>query len=301
MALHVRKNQYRGVNAHLHSVLQHETAGWEGLHTKHIADLTAELSAQLPDGYIADLEQSLQIRQFHPDTGEEITLKPRRGLRPDLLISHIESVLRPTGMALLEDAAAPTLTLSALESIDYDPRTYLSAIVIRRTDNEDTTPVTWIEVLSPTNKAQGTGAAQYEEKRIKVLQSGLVLVEIDYLHETLSPISKLPSYPDREPNAYPYTIAVTDPRPTLQTGTLRVYGFRVDEPIPTIPIPLALGDKPVRINLDKVYQQSFEGVSAFSYRVDYEQLPPAFETYDDTDQQRIRVRMQAVIEGVKGG
>lgn len=118
MALHVGKNQYRGINAHLRSVLQHETAGRAGFHTTHIADLTA--------GDAENFEQSLQICQFHPNTGEEITFNPRRSLRPDLLISQVESSMRSAGSARLEAAAVPTLILSAVESIDYDPCDYIT-------------------------------------------------------------------------------------------------------------------------------------------------------------------------------
>jgi hypothetical protein len=58
------KNQYRGINAHLHSYWQNH-AGWNEFHTNHIADLTRLMRAQLyPMGYTAHTEQSLQIRRI---------------------------------------------------------------------------------------------------------------------------------------------------------------------------------------------------------------------------------------------
>ena len=56
------KNQYHGVNAHLHSHWQND-GGWDGFHTNHIADLMRLMRIQLmPLGYVAEIEQSLQIR-----------------------------------------------------------------------------------------------------------------------------------------------------------------------------------------------------------------------------------------------
>ena len=64
------KNQYQGINAHLHSHFQAE-GGWDGFHTNHVSDLTRALRAQLlPMGYIAEIEQSLQIRRYGEPAGK---------------------------------------------------------------------------------------------------------------------------------------------------------------------------------------------------------------------------------------
>src|SRR5258707_15191741 len=66
MAVSLRKNQYRGVNAHLHSMLQtpgtaSDPSSWKSFHAQHIVNITEYLNAQLPEGYLAVNEQSLQI------------------------------------------------------------------------------------------------------------------------------------------------------------------------------------------------------------------------------------------------
>jgi hypothetical protein len=62
-AIRALKNQYLGINAHLHSLLQNE-GGWDSFHGLHIGDLTKTLQAQLlPMGYEARLKRSLQIRR----------------------------------------------------------------------------------------------------------------------------------------------------------------------------------------------------------------------------------------------
>ena len=58
------RNQYLGVNAHLHSALQDE-GGWGNFHTRHIVHLADWLNRQVRSlGYIAVVEDSLQIRRM---------------------------------------------------------------------------------------------------------------------------------------------------------------------------------------------------------------------------------------------
>jgi hypothetical protein len=87
---------------------------------------------------------------------------------------------------------------------------------------------------------------------------------------------------------------VNNPHPTLADGTLEVFGFRVDDPIPTIAIPL-LDDDRVTLPLGEVYNHTYSMNLHFGLRlVDYEKLPERFDTYDEIDQERIQARIAAV-------
>lgn len=69
------RNQYLGINAHLHSFWQ-GVGGWSRFHTNHISDLLRMLRPLLlPLGYDADIEPSLQIRRVD-DGGPD--LRPSR-------------------------------------------------------------------------------------------------------------------------------------------------------------------------------------------------------------------------------
>jgi len=156
--------------------------------------------------------------------------------------------------------------------------------------------VTRIELLSPANKPPGSYYRQYLAKRDETLLAGINLVEIDYLHERRSPLAILPDYTRQEPHAYPYHILVSRPYPSLADGQTAIYGFRVDDPIPAIAIPLA-GEDSVTLDLNAVYNHTFSSNLTYGLRiVDYEQPPPGFETYDAEDQQHIRSRMAAVAQ-----
>ncbi len=288
MAIYSRKNLYNGINAHLQSYFQNVT-GWKSFHSRYINFLLNEILELLPSGYLADIETSLQISEYHPDTGEKI-----RRPEPDITLYRKQSPPSPTfGSSLMQI----TLELPLEETLELDEDLYLPSLMIYKTTSlENETlgePVTRIEVLSPTNKPPGDGYLQYNEKRKTGLKSGVSLVEIDFLHETDSPIKKVPSYRRQHPHAFPYSIAVSNPHPTLTEGVAQIIGFHVDTPILPIAIPLAALDAIV-VDFGKVYDLTYESNEAYSVPVDYEQLPHNLDSYSDEDKTRIQVVMARV-------
>jgi hypothetical protein len=279
------KNEYRGVNAHLHSHFQN-AGGWEGFHTAHITDLARAISRALPGGYSVELEQSLQLREFHPDTSERL-----RRPQPDMTIFQRERGWSPAPAGNL----AATVTQPLIATVELPEAYYLTAAVIYKILNDSVLgrPILRLELLSPSNK-QGTDRIAYLDRRYKTLQSGLALAEIDYLHESPPVVNRLGSYRDREPGAYAYHITVSSPIPTFAEGIATIYGFGVDDPIPTVDLPLD-AHRSIAIDLNAVYHVTFERISAYSYRVDYEQLPANFDRYSAADQDRIRFVMARVM------
>lgn len=283
MPIILRENQYRGVNAHLHSALQ-ANGQWPTLHTPLITLLGRALNRQLPTGYLVKMEQSLQIREFNPHTGERIQHR-----KPDLTIYREKgapSVISPPASATL-----PTLTLPLTELLAAE--FYETAAVIYETQPDDVfgRPVTRIEVLSPTNKI-GNGYDEYLIKREAGLQGRVALVEIDLLHETPPILRELPRYP-QHPDAHAYSIAVSEPYPSFYQGSTRIYGFDVETPLPRVAIPLGKQNTIV-VDFDAVYQETYASFTAYSLYADYAQLPAHIERYSEADQARIRARMEAV-------
>ncbi|MGB1286044.1 MAG: DUF4058 family protein [Aggregatilineales bacterium] len=296
MPIRSRYNQYRGINAHLHSALQHERGVWEIFHGVHITHLTEVIDAILPAGYAVDPEKSMQIRAFHPDSGETI-IAPRQP-RPDLTIyASTESV------AISETAVAtqPTRILPAIASLDLDEQSYLRNLVIKKIEDDGTlTPVTWIELLSPTNKPPNSGAYQYREKRNFTIRQGLSLVEIDYLHETRSPVPEIFDYRRQYPGATPYNIVITRPQPVLIDGSMWIYEVSVDEQLPAITVPLRY-EETITLDLQQVYNRTFSSLGAFSRRVNYAKTPVNFDSYDTEDKRRIERRMTAIKAAIDAG
>ncbi len=283
---------YPAINAHLHSILQHEPGGWSGFHGSLIQELGKGIQAQLdrdyPGRYVVDPTKAMQIRDSTTDESDT------RNFVPDAVVFEIAPG-RPA--AKTEGAIpAPTLTLRALDTVRENE--YLTALDIREiVHGQLGESITWIEVLSEANKVGGSGYKQYREKRAAAIAQGKSLVEFDFLHESSSPIGGVPSYRRGQPGATAYSIAVTDMRPLddpARRNKTHIYGFGVDEPIPPIYIPLS-GNEAVHFEPGLAYNQSFMSFPAFSLRVDYDQWPPHFESYQRYDRQRLALRRWLIL------
>ncbi|MBL8155193.1 MAG: DUF4058 family protein [Anaerolineae bacterium] len=284
MAIRSSSNLYTGVNAHLHSILQNRAAGWEEFHLNHIVDLARAISALLPPGYRASAQRSFQIRASTSDMREWLL----RQAEPDVAVQRIRPHPSGASAAVAERPASGAIQVPVIDAFET-PDEYLGAVAIRALDaqrGEQT--VAWLELLSPTNKPPHPGYYEYNAKRVGAIQGGIVFVEIDYLHQSRPVIATLPVYPAQ--GAFAYYTTLTIPAAIYEDSSVNVQGFGVDDPIPTLEIPL-LGDDTVRVDLGAVYNFTFGSVPNFSEEVDYERLPPRFESYSPTDQARIRAKM----------
>lgn len=288
MPIHRRENQYRGINAHLHSHFQ-QRGDWEGFHSLHISLLTVKLDTLLPPNYYAINENSLQISGYDLTGDKDVRIRTRAD------ISLYRSEPSTSAFSTRSSTFSPVATIPVAETIILDDDfEFQSVVVYQITEGGSAIPVTRIELLSPGNKPPQSHYRQYVARRAKTLESGIRLVELDYLHQSRSPIDILPSYPHREVNAFPYTILVSNPHPSLQEGLTAIYGINVDDPLPVIDVPLA-GDELVTVDFGTVYHETFAANRYYGLIVvDYEQVPIGFDTYSAADQERITQRMAAI-------
>jgi hypothetical protein len=287
------KNQYLGVNAHLHSLWQ-GIGKWNRFHNVHVAQLLITLKARLlPMGYTAEVEESLQIRRV-----SDVARPPRA----DILIGDIEPRrARQGSMSPMAGVETQTLTLDEmLEGEEDQEHPYYAVAIYERLANVQLSdPVAWIELLSPSNKGGSLDAQVYRAKRKELLRSGLVFVEIDYLHETPPTFARMGDYTQDEAGSHAYRIIVLDPRPNLKAGRAFLYQFDVDTPLPSVTIPLNAGDL-LRFDFGMAYRKTIEE-GLYGYDLDYSQLPMNFDRYRQEDQARIAARMLAVLEAVHKG
>lgn len=277
MPIFAKTNQYPGINPHLNSYLQHEAGGWENFHSVYVVYLFEVLDEVLPPGYFARSEKSLQISEIL--TKPDVTI-----FRTHLSIEKVYA----------EPATAPTTVLPILATLDEEET--LNAVMIYQAEGGPSgRPITRIELLSPANKASGSHHPKYTVKRLQTLQSGLRLVELDFLHESPPILSNIASYPDHEANAQPYNVFVSDPRPTLEQGQMTGYAIGVMDMLPKIVLPLAGADK-IAFDLGEVYTRTFNRSRFFQSIVDYEQVPVYFDRYHQDDQTRIRQHMKTLAD-----
>lgn len=277
------KNQYVGVNAHLHSYWQ-ARGGWHEFHTAHITHLAAALQRELlPRGYSAAIEHSLQIRR-----DDEVFGTPES----DLVI-YDESGSRPASSQLAKIEKAVASPIAEAVELMQERAEYRALAIHKLEEGARAQAVGWVELLSPSNKPGHSDAHTYAVKRQGRVHSGLVFVEIDYLNTSRPTFSHLR-------DGKPYRVIVIDPRPDYFSGMIYNYAFEVDDAIPTVDIPLA-GTDVVRFDFSKPYERTLEEL-AFAYLlIDYAQPPLGMDHYSAANQLRIMARMQAITRAVRAG
>lgn len=288
MPIHTLKNQYHGINAHLHSFWQ-ATGTWNRFHNAYVTHLAEVFIAQLLHlGYIAEMEDSIQVRRIEKFWSGS----PQSGTSNAY---HLDKL-----------STSPTLSvapvaLANITELEEDLEHQYSAIALRHSRSAKGTGeiIAWIELLSPSTKGSGSNAGVYFVKRRNILEQGSIFVEIDYLHTKPPTFERLADYTRQETGAYPYRIVVIDPRPSYHQAKAYLYEFGVDVPIPDVTVSLSADDT-VTMNLDTLYQDMIARGYAY-HSVDYAQLPMEFERYTPADQTRIARRMLAVMEAVRDG
>jgi hypothetical protein len=129
-------------------------------------------------------------------------------------------------------------------------------------DIEERQRVTVIEFRSPTNK-QGDGRGPYSRIRTGFLDNGVNLVEIDLLHGG----PRLPVKGPLPEGSYYVFVCRADQRPKT-----RVWPIALDEPLPTIPIPLRKKREEVQLDLQKVVQAIYDQ-AGYDSVINYQKPP----------------------------
>jgi hypothetical protein len=120
-----------------------------------------------------------------------------------------------------------------------------------------------IEVLSPKNKRKGDGRVAYEAKRQKILDSASHLVEIDLLRSD-SPMAMQGA----TGTDYRILVSRSERRPKAE-----LYGFTLQEAIPSFPLPLKLPSEVVMVELQAIVQGVYDR-GGYAVRIDYQQSLP---------------------------
>ena len=122
--------------------------------------------------------------------------------------------------------------------------------------------VTAIEVLSPVNK-QGSGRAEYLEKRDEFLHSSAHLLEIDLLRRghRLPTRKRLPSVD------YFVFLSRTKKRPLTE-----IWPLVLANPLPIVPVPLLNDDPDVGLPLQQALTNVYD-ICRYDIEIDYRQPP----------------------------
>jgi len=231
---------------------------WEDFHTHLIEKIYDALAEIAPEGYAvrtgersyvvlvqSDDEQS---HSFIPDVGITLTsrLKSQTDLNPKSVVAESAGEFEP------------------IEIRPFIEEEYRETFVEIRTADTSQRLVTTIEVLSPSNKRQGSqGWNLYARKRQGILLSDVHLVEIDLLRGG----QRMPMV-DPWPTS-PYVFLVARQYPAKNCKAWPAFALR---PLPSIPVPLAKPDPDLMLDLQPMVEAIYRR-SRYFLSIDYTKPP----------------------------
>ena len=134
--------------------------------------------------------------------------------------------------------------------------------VVEIRDTASNQLVTSLEILSPVNKRE-PGITSYRQKRQRLYNANVHLIEIDLLRRGIRPFAH-PRLP-----VVPYLVTLTH----VQAREIEVWQIGLQDPLPTIPVPLRPPDGDVPLDLASalhdIYDEAFYNLS-----IDYREPPP---------------------------
>jgi Protein of unknown function (DUF4058) len=228
---------------------------WSELHHRLISAIADEIEPNIPPQYRVGIEQ----RTYLSDDSDSVLL----GI-PDVVVFSKKSLPKPhstnTQISISEGI---TVTMPMPENVTE------SYLEIREVETGFV--ITTIEILSPKNKRAGEGRKAYELKRKRILASLSHLIEIDLLRGG-KPMSILEEVPITD---YRIVVSKSQVRPQAT-----LYGFNLQDKIPTFSLPLQPGDiEPIldlQSLLNKIYNRA-----RFHLSIDYSQEPVPMLRDDD--------------------
>jgi hypothetical protein len=218
---------------------------WSSFHTQLCSEIARRLTPALGDRYIALVEERLVVESI-----DDVSIAART-IRPDVSVASTQ--VRAAGTAALME---PPMRLATVVESELP----MHFIEIRSVPNM--VVVTVMEVLSPANK-EGEGRADYLRKRRAVLNSDVNLIEIDLLRSGRR-------VPMRDPLPdFPYFVLIhrASSRPLAD-----VWPIGLQDPLPSIPVPLLAPDADVELNLQAAFSGAYDSVG-YGRAIDYAAQP----------------------------
>ena len=222
---------------------------WAGIHHFLISHATAQLQPQLRD------------RGYYATPGERVWLTtPTRAVFPDV--------------TMLRSPRRPTETGGNLAVLDVDEplRIDRTAVEIREPfleiyDAAGHEVVTGIEFISPANKADAAGRDLYQRKQSDTREAGIHLVEVDLIRRGPN-VLEIPDALLEELPRWDYVVNLA----RRGGDDFEIYPIRIRNRLPRIRVPLKQGDEDAVLDLQAVFEASYDAC-ACGDRINYAEEP----------------------------
>jgi hypothetical protein len=228
---------------------------WPDVHHALISEIRALLAAQLRPKYFVRIEERAYIT-----TEEEEWSKPQQRV-PD-----IEIMARPGWEAARcsEEGEASSLEMPGPVVATTWFEEEIHEAFLKIIDRQSRAVVTVIELLSPANKMPNSpGRESFETKRREVMNSSSHWVEIDLLRGR-----RMVSVPKKVgPHQYLVHVSRRSLRPRGE-----LWGIRLHQRLPVIPIPLKHGDPDASLDLQAALDAAYDR-ACYDMELDYRKPP----------------------------
>jgi hypothetical protein len=226
-------------------------------HDRFVTYLAEVAQPALPDPYLSGIGQRawIEVSERYVEPDVEVFRSPRQAV--------VES---GGGTSVSTHTASEPIVIHVPHDEHREP--FVEIYIGRRNDRR---LVTVIELLSRTNKSPGEhGRDLYVRKQREVLDSKVKLVEIDLLraglHTTAVPELRL----RRKVPRFDYHVCI---HRFDNLEDFFVHPVQLEEPLPTIQVPLLPEDGSVAINLQAVFDRCYDA-GPYSREIDYQQDQP---------------------------
>lgn len=221
---------------------------WPDVHNSLAYLISVQLTPRLGASYVVHLN-SYTVEDTAPE--EDIGI-----MYPDVEVFMRSDQVKEPPPVYGEETTPETIILPSFKPVE------VRIPVVEIKDRKSNQLITAIEILSPVNKRR-PGLQPYRDKRLRLHQAGVHLLEIDLIRRGEKPLAH-PYLPKSH-----YLVTLT----RGGSGQTQVWALDIKDPLPVIPVPLKQPDGDIALNLGEalttLYQQR-----AFEKSINYSELPP---------------------------
>ncbi len=225
---------------------------WADVHHRLATEISRRLTPRLKPRYVARLEIYV-IEDREPQTEFGVMYPDVEVLTSRALREQAETEI------VAPEQSTPELTAPLTVPL-INPQVRITTVEVRDTAHNQL--VTSIEILSPVNK-RDPGRAAYLQKRERLRQAGVHLLELDLLRRGIRTVWH-PRIPDT-----PYRVTLV----RAEAEVAEVWPVRLADRLPAIPVPLLAPDPDVPLELAPALTTIYDE-AAYDLSVDYGKPPP---------------------------
>ena len=231
---------------------------WPDVHQRLAIAICDQLTPQIRPAYVARVNL-YTVRDTHPE--EDIGI-----LYPDVEVFEKKKHIQEPTSSYHGDLPPITPATGTIPTVGF-PEVRIPEIEIR--DRKKNTLITAIELLSPVNKRR-PGLEPYREKRRKLNQSGVHLLEIDLIRRGERPFSHPTLHGSH------YLMALT----RAGTGKTDIWSIAIKDRLPVLPVPLKDTESDARLDLGQALTGIYDR-SDYQLSIDYREVPPPPEFIEE--------------------